>query len=190
LIGRLIGRLIDPRGLADPIARLFSSFLFLFIRQGGLGKRTVFEHDARVPLLIRDPLHPESHGRRTATIAELVDLFPTTVELSNPTTAARQSSALDNGEAGNGPTIIERRNAGVAERLASLTPPAEGASLAAALRQPDKTHKATAVTQTVRCLPFGTGKWPHMDATWSRESPTELQCEGSVYSYMQIKSIQ
>lgn len=47
---------------------------------GLFGKTSNFEYDARVPFFISTPGNP-SAGRRTQSLAELVDLFPTLVEL-------------------------------------------------------------------------------------------------------------
>lgn len=44
-------------------------------------KRTNFELATRVPLLIRVPWLPASHGARSRALVELVDLFPTACEL-------------------------------------------------------------------------------------------------------------
>jgi iduronate 2-sulfatase len=43
------------------------------------GKTSNFEYDARVPLLIAPPKNPQA-GKRTASFAELIDLFPTLVD--------------------------------------------------------------------------------------------------------------
>ena len=40
------------------------------------------ELDARVPLIIRAPWIPESLGKSTMAFAELIDIFPTLVELA------------------------------------------------------------------------------------------------------------
>lgn len=52
------------------------------VDHGQLGKRSLFETDARVPLVIRDPQNPGSHGHHTRSFVELVDLFPTTAVLA------------------------------------------------------------------------------------------------------------
>lgn len=46
------------------------------------GKMSVFELATRVPLIIRDPSRPESHGKVTMAFAELVDLMPTLATLA------------------------------------------------------------------------------------------------------------
>jgi iduronate 2-sulfatase len=44
-------------------------------------KFTNWETGVRVPLIIRAPWLPNSAGRRSSTLAELVDIYPTTVDL-------------------------------------------------------------------------------------------------------------
>ena len=39
-------------------------------------KYTNWETDARVPLLVHDPTAPQTHGKRTASLVEHVDLYP------------------------------------------------------------------------------------------------------------------
>ncbi|MCB1077308.1 MAG: sulfatase, partial [Verrucomicrobiae bacterium] len=46
------------------------------------GKTSNFELDARVPLIIADPRQPGSHGKKSSSIAELVDLYPTLADLA------------------------------------------------------------------------------------------------------------
>lgn len=46
------------------------------------GKMTVFELAARVPLIVHAPWLPQSQGRTTQAIVELVDLYPTVAELA------------------------------------------------------------------------------------------------------------
>lgn len=40
------------------------------------------QSDARVPLVIADPRYPSMHGSRTASFLELIDIFPTLVDLA------------------------------------------------------------------------------------------------------------
>ena len=49
---------------------------------GDWSKCTNWELDARVPLIIRAPWITASLGQRTWAFAELIDIFPTLVELS------------------------------------------------------------------------------------------------------------
>lgn len=44
-------------------------------------KQSNFELVARVPLIVSVPWLPQSHGKRTGAIVEMVDLMPTTLEL-------------------------------------------------------------------------------------------------------------
>ncbi len=44
-------------------------------------KTTLFENSARVPFFIASPAHPETAGRSTEALAELVDVYPTLADL-------------------------------------------------------------------------------------------------------------
>ena len=46
-------------------------------------KRTVWELGTRVPLILHVPWLPHSHGARAAAPVELVDIFPTLLDLTN-----------------------------------------------------------------------------------------------------------
>lgn len=50
--------------------------------QGQWGKSTNWDHGMRVPLLVRAPDLKNSHGKLSSSLVELVDLFPTFVELA------------------------------------------------------------------------------------------------------------
>lgn len=79
-----IGKLLDAleaHGLMEhTIVVLFSDHGFHLGEQGMWGKSTNFENAARVPLLIRAP-GTVQHPGKTQAIAELVDLYPTLLEL-------------------------------------------------------------------------------------------------------------
>lgn len=45
-------------------------------------KRTLYETNARVPLIIRDPDLPASFGRNASALVENVDIFPTLIEMA------------------------------------------------------------------------------------------------------------
>jgi arylsulfatase A-like enzyme len=45
-------------------------------------KRTLFETNARVPLIIRDPDHPAGHGLSAPALVENVDIFPTLIDMA------------------------------------------------------------------------------------------------------------
>ena len=62
-------------------------------------KKSLFENDARVPLLIRAPAIPASIGKRTRAFAELVDMFPTLVELAGLQLPAPNATRADDPDA-------------------------------------------------------------------------------------------
>lgn len=81
-VGRVLDAL-DSLGLANSTAVLFhSDHGWKLGEHGDWSKCTNFELDTRVPLLIRAPWLPTAAGQRTLAIAELVDIFPTLVELA------------------------------------------------------------------------------------------------------------
>jgi iduronate 2-sulfatase len=81
-----IGEILDAleeSGQADDTIVVFTSDHGFHIGEHSLwGKTTNFELDARVPLIIASPTHKGGHGRRTSSLAELVDLYPTLAELA------------------------------------------------------------------------------------------------------------
>lgn len=146
--------MLEETGLRDDTLVVFTSdHGFALGDNGGVGKRSLFEHDAKVPLIVRDPRHPQSHGRRTRSFFELVDLFPTTASLARADHPA--------------PKFASWRQ---------LQPLLDGADQSKAFASPEKVHKAWAVTQTNRCLPKPFEPYPHM-LPWERFNPNDLQCQ-------------
>lgn len=84
-----LGKILDAleaAGHSENTIIVFTSDHGFHIGEHGLwGKTTNFELDARVPLLISSPRHPASHGKRTKSLAELLDLYPTLAELAEIT---------------------------------------------------------------------------------------------------------
>lgn len=79
-VGKVIDQL-DRLGLRDQTVIVFWSDHGLHIGEHGLlNKTTNFELDARVPLIIDSPMHPG--GKRCRALVELLDLFPTLVDLA------------------------------------------------------------------------------------------------------------
>jgi len=77
-LGKVLDAL-DASGVADRTAIVFVSDHGYHLGEQGLwGKTSVFELDARVPMMISTP--GCSAGSKTEALAELVDLFPTLVE--------------------------------------------------------------------------------------------------------------
>lgn len=49
----------------------------------------------RVPLIIRDPYIPQSHGKRSEALVELVDVMPTLAELAGVALPGNDEDKLD-----------------------------------------------------------------------------------------------
>ena len=78
--GRLI-KALDELGLTENTIVIFSSDNGLAIGSHGLmGKQSVYEHSAKVPLIIAGPGIPK--GRTTDAFVYLMDLFPTVCDLT------------------------------------------------------------------------------------------------------------
>lgn len=81
-IGRVLGA-IEENGLSDDtVVAIIGDHGWHLGEQGQWGKSTNWDHGTRVPLLLRAPHLPGSHGRLSEDLVELVDVFPTLVELS------------------------------------------------------------------------------------------------------------
>ena len=81
--GRLLDALVDSWGLSEStIVAVHGDHGWHLGEQGEWTKKTNFELGTRVPLMIRAPNKPASHGRRHAGLAELVDVYPTLAELA------------------------------------------------------------------------------------------------------------
>lgn len=82
-VGKLLDT-IDELGLADNTIIVFwSDHGFALGQHNQWQKQTLFEHTARVPLLISAPGFPENKITRSP--VELIDLYPTLAELANLT---------------------------------------------------------------------------------------------------------
>jgi uncharacterized sulfatase len=81
-IGRVLAAL-EELGLAEStIVALWSDHGYHLGEHGGIWqKRTLFEESTRTPLIIRAP-RAAGNGRATHAIVELVDIFPTVLELA------------------------------------------------------------------------------------------------------------
>ncbi|MGZ0170281.1 MAG: sulfatase [Planctomycetales bacterium] len=81
-IGEILDAL-DESGQADDTIVVFTSDHGFHIGEHSLwGKTSNFELDARVPLIIASPSHKHGLGKRTSSLAELVDLYPTLADLA------------------------------------------------------------------------------------------------------------
>ena len=80
-VGKILAKL-DARGLSASTAVVFHGDHGWHLgEQGGWCKQSNFDIVARVPLIVYVPWLPASHGARSAALVEIVDLFPTTLEL-------------------------------------------------------------------------------------------------------------
>lgn len=69
---------LDASGEAENTIIVFTSDHGIHIGEHSLwGKTTNFELDARVPLIVVDPRHPQTAGASSDSLVELVDLYPT-----------------------------------------------------------------------------------------------------------------
>lgn len=93
--GRLMGRLEQIQHAAQSAAEGSSSLptrdtVVVFTADHGMhlgekglwSKWSLFEESTRVPLIIHDPRYPAQHGRHVTQPVELLDLFPTLVDLA------------------------------------------------------------------------------------------------------------
>jgi iduronate 2-sulfatase len=79
-VGKVLAAL-DKHGLTDKTVIVFCGDHGYHLGEQGLwGKTSCFELDARVPLLVAPPKHPRA-GSRTDALVELIDVFPTLVDL-------------------------------------------------------------------------------------------------------------
>ena len=78
-VGKILDALDEGGHADDTIIAFISDHGFHVGERGLWGKTSNFELDARVPFIIADPRAPRSHGKKTAALCELVDLYPTLV---------------------------------------------------------------------------------------------------------------
>jgi iduronate 2-sulfatase len=79
-IGKVLDALDKSGAASNTIIVFFADHGYHIGEHGLWGKTSDFEFDAHVPLFISD-LRPENRGKKTRALAELVDLFPTLVDL-------------------------------------------------------------------------------------------------------------
>lgn len=79
-IGKVLAALEQSPAAKNTIVIFFADHGYHIGEHSLWGKTSDFEFDAHVPLLISD-LRPMNHGRKTSALAELVDVFPTLVDL-------------------------------------------------------------------------------------------------------------
>ncbi len=79
-IGKVLNALDQSGAASNTIIVFFADHGYHIGEHSLWGKTSDFEFDAHVPLMISD-LRPENRGKKTTALAELVDLFPTLVDL-------------------------------------------------------------------------------------------------------------
>lgn len=79
-IGKVLEALEKSGAAQNTIIVFFADHGYHIGEHSLWGKTSDFEFDAHVPLMISD-LRPDNRGKKTNALAELVDLFPTLVEL-------------------------------------------------------------------------------------------------------------
>lgn len=82
LIGYLLKALKDMRLEENTIVILLDDNGYHLFEQGTFGKHTCFENSSKVPLIIRYPKLIKK-GIKTSAIVELIDLFPTLIDLAS-----------------------------------------------------------------------------------------------------------
>lgn len=94
-VGRVLGA-VDDLGLASTTGVLFhADHGWKLGEHGDWSKCSIWETDARVPLIIRAPWVVAPAGQRTGHIAELIDIFPTLVDLAGLPPADEPAAPLD-----------------------------------------------------------------------------------------------
>ncbi len=79
-IGKVLNALDESGAASNTIIVFFADHGYHIGEHSLWGKTSDFEFDAHVPLMISD-LRPKNRGKKTTALAELVDLFPTLVDL-------------------------------------------------------------------------------------------------------------
>ncbi|MES2597329.1 MAG: sulfatase [Verrucomicrobiota bacterium] len=79
-VGKVLAALEESGASKNTVVIFFADHGYHIGEHSLWGKTSDFEFDAHVPLLISDP-RLENHGQTTQSLAELVDIFPTLVDL-------------------------------------------------------------------------------------------------------------
>ena len=95
-VGKLLG-VLDALGQRNRTVVVFAAdHGYLLGEHGEWEKKACFELTTRVPLFVSAPQFPASHGRSTRALTDLVDLFPTVVDLAGlPPPSAEPGLAAD-----------------------------------------------------------------------------------------------
>jgi iduronate 2-sulfatase len=129
-VGRVLDEL-DALGHHDDTIVLFTADHGWGLGEHGMWcKYTIFENQARVPMLVRVPWLAAGHGKTTAALVELVDIFPTLADLAGILPRVEATEALD------------------------------GKSFISVLSDPTSVHKPAAFSQYPRCMNSSLAKEP------------------------------
>lgn len=82
-LGRVLDALDDLKLANDTVVIFTSDHGYGLGERGHWGKGSLYEIDARVPLIVRDPHQPAGRGESCAHLVELVDLYKSVVDLAN-----------------------------------------------------------------------------------------------------------
>ena len=82
-LGRVLDALDDLKLANDTVVIFTSDHGYGLGERGHWGKGSLYEIDARVPLIVRDPHQPAGRGKSCAHLVELVDLYKSVVDLAN-----------------------------------------------------------------------------------------------------------
>ena len=81
-VGKVLDKLEALGHAEDTVVVMHADHGWNLGEHGQWQKFTNWETGTRVPLLIRDPSLPKSHGRKHSALVELTDVFPTLCELA------------------------------------------------------------------------------------------------------------
>jgi iduronate 2-sulfatase len=150
-VGRLL-QALDANGFANDTLVIFhGDHGWLLGEHGGYCKQSNWELVARVPLIVRVPWLPATRGVRSKALVEIVDLYPTALELMGIGSAQRV------------PDLAQLEGTSFAPLL----------NAGASLLQSGTMWKNATFTQYPRCKSTKEGTPPN-DAPW--KSPTNNPC--------------
>ena len=84
VFGQVVDKLEDLGMEENTVVSVIGDHGWQLGEQGQWCKRMNLELSTRVPMMIRSPSHPGSHGKKTSHFAELVDLYRTLIALAIP----------------------------------------------------------------------------------------------------------
>ena len=87
-LGRVLEALDEAGAAGSTVVVFTGDHGFSIGDHGQWGKRSLFENDCRVPLIVADPSRPRGHGSRSSALVELVDVLPTLAHLAGINEAA------------------------------------------------------------------------------------------------------